>query len=140
VKTRTGSQSAISLSVPVSFKYMICLLIHLNYDSSISNKHSSSVREILSLSATNEHHSPCSCSTAKLCSVCSRFTVSVVSLGETVYAIGGGVPLQNIRTVERYDCRTNRWAFIAPMNVGRTSASAAVLNGKVKPVEQQRLN
>jgi kelch-like protein 10 len=51
-----------------------------------------------------------------------------------VYAIGGGL-FWKLKTVERYDCKSNQWSLIAPMNVEKTYASATVLNGKVKPVE-----
>jgi hypothetical protein len=66
VKSRIGSQSVTSFTVSLSIKYIICLLIHLNYDSSISNKQSRSVREILFVSATNEHQSPCSVKHSKV--------------------------------------------------------------------------
>jgi hypothetical protein len=66
VKSRIGSQSVISFTVSLSFKYIICLLIHLNYDSSISNKQSRSVIEIFFPSVKNEHQSPCSVKHSKV--------------------------------------------------------------------------
>ncbi|KDR07880.1 Kelch-like protein diablo [Zootermopsis nevadensis] len=35
------------------------------------------------------------------------------------------------RSVERYDCKSNQWSFISPMNTQRASAAAAVLNDKI---------
>jgi hypothetical protein len=53
-----------------------------------------------------------------------------------VYAIGGSDGHHDLTTAERYNCKTNQWSLLAPMNVRRASASAAELNGKVKHVKE----
>jgi kelch-like protein 10 len=59
----------------------------------------------------------------------------VVGLGEMVYVMGGSTGYQILQSAERYDCKTNVWSLIAPMNIDRLSGSATELNGKVKPVK-----
>ncbi|XP_021937484.1 kelch-like protein 10 [Zootermopsis nevadensis] len=62
-----------------------------------------------------------------------RRSLSVAVLRGAVYAMGGHEceHREDLRTAERYDCKTNQWSWIAPMNTGRSSASAAVLNDKI---------
>ncbi|XP_021934989.1 kelch-like protein 10 isoform X3 [Zootermopsis nevadensis] len=43
--------------------------------------------------------------------------------------MGGFYGGLRLSTAERYDCETDQWSLIAPMNKKRTFASAAVLNG-----------
>ncbi|XP_021940447.1 kelch-like protein 10 isoform X2 [Zootermopsis nevadensis] len=59
-----------------------------------------------------------------------RYRLMVAVLRGAVYAMGGKSS-QNQRTAERYDCKTNQWSLIAPMNTGRFNGSAAVLNDKI---------
>jgi hypothetical protein len=58
-----------------------------------------------------------------------------------VYAIGGkGFDGHYLKTVERYDYKTNQWSLIASMNTKRSCASAAALNGNMNLVKQERVN
>ncbi|XP_021934032.1 kelch-like protein 10 [Zootermopsis nevadensis] len=45
--------------------------------------------------------------------------------------MGGRDYFRTHRTAERYDCKTNQWSWIAPMNEERYNASATVLNDKI---------
>ncbi|KDR11165.1 kelch-like protein 10 isoform X2 [Zootermopsis nevadensis] len=45
--------------------------------------------------------------------------------------MGGFYGGLRLSTAERYDCETDQWSLIAPMNKKRTFASAAVLNDKI---------
>ncbi|KDQ86070.1 kelch-like protein 10 [Zootermopsis nevadensis] len=58
-----------------------------------------------------------------------RRSLMVAVLRGAVYAMGGFDGHLCDRTAERYDCKTNKWSWIASMNTGRSSAGAAVLNG-----------
>ncbi|XP_021937138.1 kelch-like protein diablo isoform X3 [Zootermopsis nevadensis] len=57
-----------------------------------------------------------------------RNKLSVTVLRGAVYAMGGQDGSRIHRTVERYDCKTNKWSLINPMNKQRARARAAVLN------------
>ena len=59
---------------------------------------------------------------------------AVVALGGYLYAIGGTNGTASLRTTLRYDPKVNRWAFMAPMSVGRCYVAAAVLRGKIYAV------
>jgi kelch-like protein 10 len=60
----------------------------------------------------------------------------VAVLGDLVYAIGGHDGHHRQKTAERFDYKTNQWSLIASMNMQRSDASAAVLDGKMNPVKQ----
>ncbi|XP_021927989.1 kelch-like protein 10, partial [Zootermopsis nevadensis] len=60
-----------------------------------------------------------------------RRSLSVAVLRGAVYAMGGFYGGLHLSTAERYDCETDQWSLIAPMNTGREDASAAVLNNKI---------
>ncbi|XP_021937137.1 kelch-like protein 10 isoform X2 [Zootermopsis nevadensis] len=60
-----------------------------------------------------------------------RNKLSVTVLRGAVYAMGGQDGSRIHRTVERYDCKTNKWSLINPMNKQRARARAAVLNDKI---------
>ncbi|XP_021940178.1 kelch-like protein 10 [Zootermopsis nevadensis] len=62
-----------------------------------------------------------------------RRSLSVAVLRGAVYAMGGHEceHREDLRTAERYDCKTNQWSWIAPMNTERRCASAAALNDKI---------
>jgi hypothetical protein len=47
-----------------------------------------------------------------------------------VYAIGGNDGHRQLRTAERYNYTSNQWSLIASMNMQRSGASAAVIDGK----------
>jgi kelch-like protein 20 len=53
----------------------------------------------------------------------------VAVLGNVLYVMGGSVDNSTLKTVERYDPKTDRWSPIADMNVERSTASATALNG-----------
>jgi kelch-like protein 10 len=65
----------------------------------------------------------------------------VAVLDNQLYAIGGErEALRDLETVERYDCNKKQWSLIASMNMNRSNASAAALEGNINPVKQYRVN
>jgi kelch-like protein 10 len=64
----------------------------------------------------------------------------VAVLGDVLYVIGGIYDNHTDKTAERYDTKTDRWDFIADMNVERTGASAAALNGNMNIMKQEGIH
>ncbi|KAH9401750.1 hypothetical protein TYRP_017155 [Tyrophagus putrescentiae] len=67
-----------------------------------------------------------------------RQSFSSVVFNNTIYALGGVYrsffEYSNpwiLSSCERYDNRLNRWSFVTPMNVARSSAAAAVLGNYI---------
>jgi N-acetylneuraminic acid mutarotase len=61
----------------------------------------------------------------------------VAVLGDVLYVMGGSVDDNSLlKTAERYDSKTDRWSFIAPMRVRRNFASATALNGNIKVMKR----
>ncbi|XP_021939695.1 kelch-like protein 10 [Zootermopsis nevadensis] len=62
-----------------------------------------------------------------------RWGLMVAVLRGSVYVMGGyeHEHREDLRTAERYDCKTNHWFFISSMNRERYKGSAAVLNDKI---------
>ena len=48
-----------------------------------------------------------------------------------VYAIGGDNGNERLNIVERYDPQTDKWEFVAPMQIRRSFLAAAALNGSI---------
>jgi N-acetylneuraminic acid mutarotase len=68
----------------------------------------------------------------------SRFGHCVAVLGDVLYVMGGcDEDYSTPKTAERYDPETDRWSPIADMNVQRSSASAAALNGNMTIMKQE---
>jgi hypothetical protein len=63
----------------------------------------------------------------------------VAVVDELVYAMGGRDICCEQNTAERYDCKTNQWSLIAPMNTKRSHASATSLNGNMNPKNLGRI-
>jgi N-acetylneuraminic acid mutarotase len=59
-------------------------------------------------------------------------------LGDILYVMGGSDDDDEVtfKTAERYDSKTDRWSFIAPMIVERKGASATALNGNMNIMKQ----
>jgi N-acetylneuraminic acid mutarotase len=57
-----------------------------------------------------------------------RAFLSAVTVNDTIYAIGGGMPTTT-QTVEAYDTATNTWTFKADMLSLRFGAAAGVIDG-----------
>jgi kelch-like protein 10 len=64
-----------------------------------------------------------------------RCYVSVVVLDDVVYAMGGYNGLFRLKSVERYNYKTNQWSLIGSMNVKRSDASATILNGNMNTIK-----
>lgn len=58
-----------------------------------------------------------------------RCYVSVVSIGDIIYACGGFDGLQRHKSVERYERNRNHWTLVKPMYHKRSDAGAASLRG-----------
>ncbi|XP_021928743.1 kelch-like protein 10 isoform X2 [Zootermopsis nevadensis] len=60
-----------------------------------------------------------------------RSEVTVAVLGEILYAMGGCglLLLEEQRTAEKYDFKTNQWSLIAPMNMDRCDADKIYVAG-----------
>jgi hypothetical protein len=61
----------------------------------------------------------------------------VAVLGDELYVMGGNDDISILKTAERYDSKTDRWSFIAPMRVWRKDASATALNGNMNILKQE---
>jgi hypothetical protein len=64
----------------------------------------------------------------------------VAVLGDVLYVIGGDDDNSTLKAAERYDSKTDRWSFIAPMRVEREGASAAALNGNMNIMKQEGIH
>jgi len=61
-----------------------------------------------------------------------RNYVSLASYKENIYAMGGKDGLgQSLNSVEMYNINLNQWYKIRPMNIARSNAGAATLNGNI---------
>jgi hypothetical protein len=56
---------------------------------------------------------------------------AVVSLGGSIFAIGGTNGTTSLSTVVKYDPSKDSWTFVAPMSIGRCYVAAATLDGKI---------
>jgi N-acetylneuraminic acid mutarotase len=64
----------------------------------------------------------------------------VAVLGDVLYVMGGADYDDSIlKSAERYNHKTDRWSPIADMNVARTGASAAALNGNMTIMKQESI-
>jgi hypothetical protein len=64
----------------------------------------------------------------------ARAGLGAAIIGPEIYAIGGrttGAPCSGgeLRSVERYDIRSNTWVRLAPLPTARSDAAAATVNG-----------
>lgn len=60
-----------------------------------------------------------------------RSDAACTVLDDQIYAIGGFTGRRCIRTVERYDAKTDTWTAVAPMASLRSGVSAVTLGGKI---------
>jgi N-acetylneuraminic acid mutarotase len=68
----------------------------------------------------------------------SRYGHCDAVLDDVLYVMGGrAADDSTLKTAERYDPKTDRWSFIAPMRVKRENASATVLNGNMNIMKQE---
>jgi hypothetical protein len=58
-------------------------------------------------------------------------------LGDILYVMGGSDDEVTFKTAERYDSKTDRWTFIAPMRLRRKGAGATALNGNMNIMKQE---
>ncbi len=58
-----------------------------------------------------------------------RCYVSVVTLNDEIYAIGGYDGTIRLSTAEKYNLKANQWTRIAQMHSQRSDASACCLDG-----------
>ncbi|NWR19069.1 NS1BP protein, partial [Emberiza fucata] len=63
--------------------------------------------------------------------VAGRHQSAVCELGGYLYIIGGAESWNCLNSVERYNPENNTWTLMAPMNVARRGAGAAVRDGKL---------
>ena len=56
---------------------------------------------------------------------------SVVSIGESIFVIGGWNGNSTLNSVEIYDTRSNKWMEITPLNTARFSLAAAVCGNSI---------
>jgi hypothetical protein len=66
-----------------------------------------------------------------------RNSASVAVLGEVLYAMGDCDSVRKHNKAELYDCKTDQWSFVAPMNVRHWQASVTGLNGKMNAMKQE---
>ena len=58
--------------------------------------------------------------------------VTAVSCNDVIYAIGGtSSGLDSLKSVEKYDCKADRWFNVNEMNIGRRGHFACVMQGKI---------
>lgn len=62
--------------------------------------------------------------------VAGRHQSAVCELGGYLYIIGGAESWNCLNSVERYNPENNTWTLMAPMNVARRGAGAAVRDGR----------
>jgi len=58
----------------------------------------------------------------------SRTSLSLVTLPDGIYAIGGHDGYNYLNSVEKYDDTTNTWTFVGSLNYPRCRMSAVVSN------------
>ena len=61
----------------------------------------------------------------------SKIIKAVVTLGNYIYAIGGLLNNEYLKTVERYDVLNDKWEFVASMKYEREFPEAVVFNKKI---------
>lgn len=60
-----------------------------------------------------------------------RGSLAAVSLGQQLYAMGGGQPAVNRDTTEVYDSQRNQWLAGPTMNCRRFTTAAGLLNNSI---------
>ncbi|XP_072018721.1 kelch-like protein 28 [Amphiura filiformis] len=60
-----------------------------------------------------------------------RSKFALVHQGGFIYAVGGMIGSDLVKTVERYDIGRNKWKFVAPTRCFHENPKAVVLNGKI---------
>ena len=61
----------------------------------------------------------------------SKIIKAVVTLGNYIYAIGGLLNNEYLKTVERYDVLNDKWEFVASMKYKRDWPKAVVYDKKI---------
>ena len=61
-----------------------------------------------------------------------RCFFAALSCNDVIYVIGGCNDKSNaVKTVEKYDCASDKWIYVSEMNIERYGHSACVMQGKI---------